>query len=399
MGQFAALGPVFPMHFFRSTSFKSFFDFNFLHGTCVGQASNPGPWSLQLQNIVSASKYIPDFHMDHQRVLWTETCANKFTQERVIRHARKSRASVVLSNPAPIRCCSTGKGGRAKATGSIIFAKTPMQNLSGTWDAAVFASGRIADAVVHVGSVQIRVIAVYGYHSGVTGSLQKNEKLMAHVFAQASQFHVPTIIAGDINSDVSALAAWTKAQALGYVDVAVRQAAVSNSMPDMTYRGVSRLDYVICNPLAARAFQLLRVDPKGFTDHAVLTATFDWNCVLQSPVVWTLPFDLGKFQALKSPLKATPPSPSHVHAFQQALQHDSFDEAARIFSQAFESKAKEVHQRLLRQPLKQAFAGRLAGKFAKRPPQRVVVSKESALGTDRVQIQHRFRALDFRPLA
>ena len=394
MGQFVALGPVFPTHFFHSILFQSFFDFNFLHGTCVGQALNPGPWSLQLQNIVSASKYISDFNMDHQCVLWTETCANKFTQERVARHAHKSRASVVFSNPAPIRSCGTGKGGRAEATGSIIFAKTPMQNLSGTWDAALFASGRIADAVIHVGSMQVRVIAVYGYHSGTTDSLQKNEKLMAHVFARASQFHVPTIIAGDVNCDISALAAWAKAQALGYVDVAVRQAAVSNTVPDMTYRGVSRLDYVICNPCAARAFQLLHVDPKGFTDHAVLTATFEWNCVLQPPVVWTMPFDLGKYQALKDPLKATPPLPSHVSAFQQALQHDSLDEAAQIFSKAFEHKAKEVHERLLQQPLKQAFTGRLAGKLAKRPPQRVLVSKESALATDRNLIQQRFRALD-----
>ena len=393
-GQLIALGPVSPMLSFHNNSPKLFFDFNFLHGTCVGQASNPGPWSLQLQNVVSASKHIADFRMEHDCVLWTETCANKFTQERVRRHARKGSASAVCSNPAPIRCNSTGKGGRAEATGSIIFASTPIQNLGGSWDAAIFASGRIADAVIHVSSMQIRVIAIYGYHSGITESLQKNEKLMAHAFARASQFHVPTLIAGDLNCDINALAAWTKAQALGYVDVAARQAVVADTVTEMTYRGVSRLDYVICNPCAARAFQSLHVDPKGFTDHAVLTAFFDWRCVLQPPVVWTMPFDLGKLQALKDPLKETPVLPGHVCHFRKAVQHGSFDAAAKIFTEAFESKARDVHERLLCKPLKQAFLGRLSGKWAKRCPQTVSVSKEADLATDRVQVRHRLRVLD-----
>ena len=392
VGYAAALGPVFPMQ--CSLIVKFFSDFNFLHGVCVGQAANPGPWTMQLQNIVSASKHLDDFQCQHDCTVWTESCANKFTQERVRRHARKYRASAVFSAPAPLRRNSTGKGGRAEAVGSLVFAKTPMQQLTSTWDAAIFASARVTDALLHLQGQQIRVIAVYGFHSGLPDHMSKNDRLLSHVFARASDFHVPTIIAGDLNCELAALPAWNKARAVGYADLACRQASILNVEPEMTFKGVSRLDYLVGNPLAARAFQSLHVDPKGFTDHAVLTAVFDWGLVRPKPPVWNMPFDIGKCQALGQPLKATPPQVAHVQAFGDALQQGEFDTAARIFADAFEQKAQHVRETVLHQPLKPGFLGRLRGKIVQREPQRVVVSQATQLVTDRIRIQQRLKSLD-----
>ena len=358
----------------------------------MGQAANPGPWSLQVQNIVSAAKHLDDCSFQQNCIVWTETTANEFTQRRVQRRARACKVSTVYSAPVPSRR-ATGKGGRDQASGTVVFARTPMQCLSQSWEAAIFSSARVADAVLHVGAQQIRVIAVYGHHSGNPHSLQKNELLFSHVFARASQFHLPTIIAGDFNCDISMLSAWSKAQALGYVDVAAREAAVNNCQPDFTYRGTSRLDYVICNALAARAFQSLFVDPRGFTDHAVLDAVFHWEVTLPSIPSWKMPFDFGKCTALHKLVQTTAPDENHVAAFSAALDQGSLDAAIQVFSKNFEGKIAEVHQDQLGRPLHPSFLGRLQGKFLQRKPQQVFISKETGTCTDRELIKHRLRTL------
>ena len=261
-------------------------------------------------------------------------------------------------------------------------------------EAAIFASARITDALLHLQGQQIRVIAVYGFHSGLPDHMSQNDRLLSHVFARASDFHVPTIIAGDFNCELSALPAWSKARAVGYVDLACRQASVLNTDPDMTFKGVSRLDYVVANPFAARAFRSMQVDPKGFTDHAVITAFFEWDSLHHNPPIWNMPFDIGKCQAITEPFKHTPPLQDHVQWFQEALQYGALDHAAGIFSKAFERKAQQVHAKVVHQPLRQAFLGRLQGKFIRREPQRVIVSQATQLVSDRVQIQQRLKTLD-----
>ena len=394
VGQSIALRPVFSTLSFQYGFVQYSSDFNFLHGCCVGQAANPGPWSLQVQNIVSADKHVDDCSFQQQCIVWSETTANEFTQQRVQRRARLCKASAVFSAPIPPRR-ATGKGGRVQASGTMVFAKTPMQCLSKSWDAAFFSSARVADAVLHIGVQQIRVIAVYGYHSGNQDSLQKNEHLFSHVFARASQFHLPTIIAGGFNCDISMLSAWTKAQALGYVDVAARQAAMNHSQPDSTYRGTSRLDYVVCNALAARAFQTLLVDPRGFTDHAVLDAVFQWDITLPSIPSWKMPFDFGKYHALHDLVKQTAPDENRVAAVRTALEQGSLDVAVQAFSRAFEEKIAQIHHEHLGRPLHQGFFGRLQGKLIQRRPQQVFVSVETGACTDRAQIKLRLRTLQW----
>ena len=392
VGYLVALRPVFSMLSSLYGFIKYSSDFNFLHGCCVGQAANPGPWSLQVQNIVSAAKHVDDSSFQQNCIVWSETTANEFTQQRVQRRARACKASAVFSAPIPSRR-SPGKGGRDQASGTTVFAKTPMQCLSQGWEAAIFSSARVADAVLHTGAQQIRVIAVYGYHSGNRDSLQKNEHLFSHVFARASQFHLPTIVAGDFNCDISMLSVWSKAQALGYVDIAARQAAINNCQPEPTYRGTSRLDYVICNALAARAFQSLVVDPKGFTDHAVLDAVFHWEVTLPSIPSWKMPFDFGKCTALHQLVQTTAPDENHVEAFSAALNHGSLDVAIQAFSRHFEEKIARVHLEHLGRPLHPNFLGRLQGKFLQRKPQQVLVSKDTGTCTDRELLKHRLRTL------
>ena len=76
-------------------------DWNYLHGVCVGQAANHGPWALEVRNIVSASKHIEDFRFQADCHVWTETAATKTGQGKILKQMRKHATHVVFSAPAP----------------------------------------------------------------------------------------------------------------------------------------------------------------------------------------------------------------------------------------------------------------------------------------------------------
>ena len=264
LGYYSALGPVFstpvPFHFPINSC-----DFDYLHGVCVGQAANPGPWNIQVRNVVSASKHIDEIHQPVDCMAWSETSATKVQAEHITRQARKAKRFVNFSAFAPARSKLQDKGGKLEAVGTLLFSNAFAQNLGSSWEAPIFHTARVSDSLLHLPATQVRVITLYGFHSGMPEAHIKNDRLLACAFAQASHFHVPTLIVGDLNIDLQDMPAWHKARSVGFVDVALRQAAFQQSEPDPTYRGISRLDYVIGNPLAAQAFVSLRVDPRGYS--------------------------------------------------------------------------------------------------------------------------------------
>ena len=75
--------------------------------------------------------------------------------------------------------------------------------------------------------------------------MELNEALLHHVFATVSCTHLPTIVVGDLNCDVNSIDSWRQASCKGYVDVAQKFASIAGSEPENTYRGVSRLDYIV----------------------------------------------------------------------------------------------------------------------------------------------------------
>ena len=335
-------------------------DFNFLHGTCVGQAQNPGPWTISTYNIVSANKHLDDFSLHTNCMVWTETSATKATQERAVRKAKSLHNFVQFSNPSPVSG-RKARVGKPDAMGVMIFSDVPSRDLSGEWDEAIFRTARISDVFVNVANTRIRVIGIYGFHSGIPDNITQNDRLMAHVLSVASRVRMPTIITGDLNCDISSLQAWQQARSIGYVDVACRQAQLHGVEPDPTYRGTSRLDYVLCDPIAATAFLQLQVDPRGYTDHALLTAKFDWTFAPQTIPSWTFPRDVFGLQFLRTPIRETKPLPHCADEFLSKLAYGTVDEAFNAFNKSFEQKVQHVHSKVTGRALNPAFLGRGQG--------------------------------------
>ena len=205
----------------------------------------------------------------HVNVVW----------KKLHRQARSVRSYLVHSDTGgPSGKGVQAKGGHSPAFGSLVCSRSHAKSLQAIWDAAVWKSCRVADALVQLNEGQV-VVAVYGFRSGIPKSLELNEALLHEVFATVSCMHLPTLVVGDLNCDISQVGAWHKASDVGFVDVASRSASIGNVQPENTYRGESRLDYLLCNTLAWKALKSFEVDPAGFTDHAILNACFDWSVI------------------------------------------------------------------------------------------------------------------------
>ena len=369
-------------------------DFNVLHGTCVGQASNPGPWTIRTHNVVSANKHLDSLSLSTDCTVWTETTATRATQERAARTVKPMHSYVNCSMPAPSHG-PKAKMGKPEAMGVMIFSSTPSKDLSGEWDPAIYNTARVADVLLRINGGSVRVIAVYGYHSGIPEHIPKNDRLMAHVFSVATKTKMPTIITGDINCDICKLQAWQSAQSVGYVDVAVRQAEFQRRQPDNTFRGISRLDYILCDPLAAMAFRHLHVDPRGFTDHAELTVTFQWDQVVQTIPNWLANCDAYGMAYLRTPARETAPTVDDVEAFYAKLQHGSIDECFHAFNNTFERKLRDVHHKVCNKPLPAKYIGRGKGRITAHVPHAAYYSRHGKCLAGRTAIGQRMRVLDW----
>ena len=340
-------------------------DWNFLHGICVGQASNPGPWMLQLRNIVSATKHIENFSMQADCHVWSETSATSAAQNKVLKKTRKLGVSLVCSDVASSKSSKGSLVGRSTATGTMCISKARATSLAGQWEGPVFSSGRVSDALLQLDGVQVRVIAVYGYHSGIKDSLTKNDILLGKILHRAQAFDLPVIVTGDLNCDINQLEAWHAAVARGYVDVAARQAALSSSEPEPTYKGQSRLDYVLCNRAAAVAFQALSADPQGFTDHAALSASFDWG--LFQPVVprWSFPRALDDQPKTLGQVASLVAQPQLHEQFCAAIQSNDAEAALGLFARIYEDKVSRAYRQVVSTTIPPKFLGRTRCKIQK----------------------------------
>ena len=382
--------------FFVAGSVHVASDWNYLHGVCVGQAANPGPWALEVRNIVSASKHIEDFRFQADCHVWTETTATKNGQGKILKQMRKRATHVVFSAPAPSKQ-SGGPDvvGRPVATGTLCMSKARSTSLEGHWEGPVFTTGRVSDSLLQLPGHQVRVIAVYGFHSGIVDSVAKNDKLFSQVFHMASGFKVPVIIAGDFNCDLNELSSWQAAVSRGFVDVAARSATLMGCEPDPTYKGTSRLDYIVCNEVAARAFQTLMIDPCGYTDHATLTATFDWQTVVDRIPTWTFPRSFDAQPAILQTLADQSNDPAISRLFQSALEQEDVDQALVLFAKHFEHKCAISFQEHHHHDMPSAYRGRARGKIVLQAPQSLHGSSEQSVAQAGVGHRQKSRVLQW----
>ena len=74
-------------------------EFSHLHACRVGEAQHPGPWSLQVRNIVSANKHADELDCSETCTAWSETSASSATLSRLHKKARALKGYLTTSAP------------------------------------------------------------------------------------------------------------------------------------------------------------------------------------------------------------------------------------------------------------------------------------------------------------
>ena len=101
------------------------------------------------------------------------------------------------------------------------------------------------------------------------------ESLLDQAYSDARKFKGPTIIAGDINCDVTSLQAWTKLQNDGFWDAALEFATMNGFKPQPTCRDATRFMYLLVSRHLRPFLEWCDcLEDFYFSDHPVLKASF-----------------------------------------------------------------------------------------------------------------------------
>ena len=166
----------------------------YFHAQRVGEASHPGPgvpWSLHVRNVVSGHKHMHELKTEpFDCTVWSETSATQFTLDSIRTKARLVKAYLATSTAAGSRML---KGAtvtrRGHAFGSLVYSKCKARSLHKLWPDVVFQSGRVSDALITVGSFQLRVIGVYGYNSSITNADVSTRSCLKKSFVRLRPSH------------------------------------------------------------------------------------------------------------------------------------------------------------------------------------------------------------------
>ena len=367
-------------------------------GVRFGEALHPGPvqFTLSVRNVVSASKHMEELLNSSDAIMWSETSATSSTQKAIKYLAKKHHGFCSFSAPTqPRTVCGNMTTGRGEAAGTLLYSRRHKQlSLEGSWDPVIWATGRVCDCLVSVGVSQIRFIGAYGYHSSLPNAEARNEILFDAVAEQACSFPVPTVVCGDFNSGIEELSMWSSLQTKGFIDVGHHFAALSGKEPECTYRGISRLDYCICN---AQAWQFVKgyvVHPRGYTDHAELEVVLHFPQDSPQTMTWAMPRDLQSVPGTLKAIATAEVSTSQQESFFAAVHQEDTTQQFDIFANTFETIARQASVDVLGKALSGVYLGRGKGKLRVARQTKLSALRDGACVTDRVIVSRRHKVVN-----
>ena len=224
---------------------------------------------------------------------------------------------------------------------------------------------------------------------GITNALGLNDLLCSEVLSHASSFHLPTFIAGDFNHALLDAPVWSHYRAAGFVDLASKFATIAGEVPDPTYRGKSRLDYILANEAAEALCTAWHVDPRGYTDHASLHLRISLPRCSPYKLRWSMPYDMASVPQVLNRLRDYEIPQQQTHDFCQHLACGSIDMAFQDFCKTFEEACCHVHADVGLGTLPDKLRGRGKGKLQKVPVAPLSLSLAGDLLTDQVAFRSR----------
>ena len=136
---------------------------------------------------------------------------------------------------------------------------------------ATWASTRVVDAVVAVApGFHIRVLGIYGITAKIKTHADLTNELLVSALGTVAHSTLLCLIMGDFNCPLDELVSWPSMQLRGWVDAASWNESMTGVSPQMTYRGETRIDFILMSPELRKFWQRFECTPDTVTDHAQL---------------------------------------------------------------------------------------------------------------------------------
>ena len=184
--------------------------------------------------------------------VFTETCLTKLVFETISKKAKGAKKYILpgaLCTPRQhmVKAASQTRG---QSGGVLVSSDLAARHSSVEMPTATWASTRVVDVVVALTSTfHIRVVGFYGitakYHKNY---VELNDKILSSVLSRILQSTIPCIIMGDFNCCLEDMPLWGRLSDWGWKDAAILNFERTGQEPMMTFKGETRMDYVLIPP-------------------------------------------------------------------------------------------------------------------------------------------------------
>ena len=208
----------------------------------------------------------------------SETSAVAEAQDITTHRLRPAGLTLAWGSPVPShwREHAPGPSLRGYAAGVAVASLFPIRLPFAVAAGAGYDAHRLVVSHVRIGPLHARVLAVYGWPANHTGAMAKNDALFHEAACIAAESPMPTVIAGDFNTDVTQLQCWPELQRQGYAELFdLAQRRFGKQLP-ATCRGSTRHDSALLPPLFQQMLKSAAVDTTChlFDSHAPVILTF-----------------------------------------------------------------------------------------------------------------------------
>ena len=250
-------------------------------GFRFGEAQNPGPVRLQDASVVTFAVINPTTILDKEWqvnqvgadvLVASETSANARVQGIMSFKFRGLGYRCMWGHPTETRFhAGSGKAMlRSYAQGVAALSKLPCRPALHCLPPAMLHSCRISECFVRLHGFEIKVISVYGVPRCLPEAAEKNNLLLAWAFQRATVSAVPALVAGDFNTEPTALPAWQAFQDLGWGELGAFVAQTHDVHLPFTCKGATRFDTFLLPPSLLQYFHSAEVLDQAhlFDSHA-----------------------------------------------------------------------------------------------------------------------------------
>ena len=167
---------------------------------------------------------------------------------------------------------------RGQSGGVLIASDLAARHSCIEMPAATWSSARVVDAIVALTStLQVRAIGFYGitakYHKNY---VELNGNILSAVLSRVMHTTLPCVVMGDFNCDLQIMPVWGCMADWGWKDAAVLNQERTGEVPAMTFKGETRIDYILLPPQLIRFCKEFNVSPYTVSDHSLVSLSLQF---------------------------------------------------------------------------------------------------------------------------